>query len=94
MTHGVQKNSEEELSTIDELVQLIRTARVIFVEDSVREKTTGLSGQHLRHEQKHKVTKPRARKQKGNEVTHSRKKKKKDHEKCIVTNKYTPSALR
>lgn len=47
LTHRVQQNSEEELSTIDELVQFIWTTRVVFIEDSVCEKATCLPGQHL-----------------------------------------------
>lgn len=51
LTHRVQQNSEEELSPIDELVQFVRTARVVFIEDSVCEKATCLPGQHLWYKQ-------------------------------------------
>lgn len=47
LTHRVQQNSEEEFSSIDELVQFIRAAWVVFIEDGVCEKTTRLPGQHL-----------------------------------------------
>lgn len=48
LTHRVQQNSEKEFPPIDELVQFVWAAWVVFVEDGVREKTTSLPGQHLR----------------------------------------------
>lgn len=57
MTHGVEQNGEEELAPVDELVQLVGAARVVFVEDGVREEAARLPGQHLRHKQKDKINK-------------------------------------
>lgn len=67
-TYRVQKNSEEEFSPIDEFVQFIRTARVVFVEDSVCEKATCLPGQHLWYKQiqSHKKKKSKEKKKKTN----------------------------
>ena len=48
LTHRVQEDREEELSSIDELVQFVWAAWVILIEDSVCEQTTRLTGQHLR----------------------------------------------
>lgn len=47
LTHRVQQNCEEELPSVDELVQFIGTAGVVFIEDGVCEKTARLPGQHL-----------------------------------------------
>ena len=47
LTHRVQQNSEEEFSSIDELVQFIRAAWVVFIEDGVCEEAARLPGQHL-----------------------------------------------
>lgn len=48
LTHRVQQDGEEEFPPIDELVQFVRAAWVVFIEDGVCEKTTSLPGQHLR----------------------------------------------
>lgn len=56
LTHRVQQNSEEEFPPIDELVQFVWAAWVVFVEDGVCEKTTSLPGQHLRWEHMERIT--------------------------------------
>lgn len=49
LTHGVQEDGEEKFPPVDELVQLIWAARVVFVEDGVGEEAARLPGQHLQH---------------------------------------------
>lgn len=49
-THGVEDHSEEELPSLDALVQLFWTPRVFFVENCVSEKPTGLSWENLKEE--------------------------------------------
>lgn len=56
LTHRVQQNSEKELPPIDELVQFVWAAWVVFVEDGVCEKTTSLPGQHLQWEHTESIT--------------------------------------
>lgn len=46
-TYGIQENGEEEFTSSDTFVQLLRTARIFLVKNSVSEKATGLSREHL-----------------------------------------------
>lgn len=48
LTHGVQEDGEEKFPSVDELVQFVGAAGVVFVEDGVGEKAARLPGQHLR----------------------------------------------
>lgn len=46
-TYGIQENGEEEFTSLDTFVQFLRTPRIFLVKNSVSEKATGLSRQHL-----------------------------------------------
>lgn len=52
LTHRVQQHSEKEFSPVDEFVQLVRTAGIVFIKDGVCEKAACLPGQHLWYEKK------------------------------------------
>lgn len=49
-THRVEEQSEEELASLDAVVQLPRAAGVLPVENCVSEKPAGLSREHLKEE--------------------------------------------
>lgn len=48
MAYRVEEHSEEQLSSVDEFVQLLGAPRVLVVKNGVCEETASLPGQHLR----------------------------------------------
>lgn len=46
-TDGVEQDSEEQLSSVNEPIQLLRAAGIVLVKDGVCEQTTRLPGQDL-----------------------------------------------
>lgn len=50
VTYRVEEHSEEQLSSVDELVQLLGASRVLVIENGVCEEAARLPWQHLRSE--------------------------------------------
>lgn len=48
-TNRIEQNCKEQLSSTDALVQLLRASWIIFIEDGMCEKPTGLPGENLIH---------------------------------------------
>lgn len=46
--YRVEEHGEEQLSSVDDLVQLLWASRILVVENGVCEETARLPGQHLR----------------------------------------------